>query len=240
MENIQPHAYFQSLWSVETFEKRHSQAVAGSGNSNMLRYMLDWFLLPVGAENVIWASQLLQGLAIQYAVENWRRRMPECMGTLYWQLNDCWPVASWASIDYFGRWKALHYFARRFFDPLLLSAVENPETGAVEVHVTNERDIPVLGEVQWMVTDTEGYSLRKGRLAVNLKVQTTCKVGVLQFKNELESHGASKLLVWLKLTDKDGNVRRALATFAKPKHLDLAQDTGLKARMMKGGKNPNH
>ena len=204
-----------------------------SGNSSILRYMLDWFRMPVGSDNVIWASQLLQGLAIQYAVENWRRRMPECMGALYWQLNDCWPVASWASIDYFGRWKALHYFARRFFDPLLLSAVENMETGTVEVHITNDRDIPVRGKVDWWLTDTDGKILKKGMLPAKIKAGSTGKVGVLDLRKELDHHGASRLLVWLKLTDAEGNTRRTLATFTKPKHLDLPQKPGLKARIDK-------
>jgi beta-galactosidase/beta-glucuronidase len=72
----------------------------------------------------LWLSQILQGMAIKYAVEHWRRSMPRGMGTLYWQLNDCWPVASWASIDYHGRWKALHYMARHFFAPVLVSGLE--------------------------------------------------------------------------------------------------------------------
>ena len=79
---------------------------------------------------------------MKYAVEHWRRSMPRGMGTLYWQLNDCWPVASWSSIDYHGRWKALHYMARRFFAPVLVSGVEDPATGTVEVHVTSDRARP--------------------------------------------------------------------------------------------------
>lgn len=217
--------------NITTRVMEHHQRSA-SGNSSILRYMLDWFRLPVGAENVIWASQLLQGLAIQYAVENWRRRMPECMGTLYWQLNDCWPVASWASIDYFGRWKALHYFARRFFDPLLLSAVENAQDGTVEIHITNERNQPVRGAVEWTLTDTDGRVLRKGKLSAATSVQSTHRVGVLKFHKELQTHGASRLLVWLKLSAQGGEVRRALATFVKPKHLDLAEETGLKTQIL--------
>ena len=77
----------------------------------------------------LWLTQILQGMAIKYAVEHWRRGMPRGMGTLYWQINDCWPVASWSSVDSLGRWKALHYMARRFFAPLLISGLEDWDTG---------------------------------------------------------------------------------------------------------------
>lgn len=82
------------------------------------------FLYPTRFETALYASQLLQGEAIRYGVEHFRRIRGVCMGAVYWQLNDCWPVASWASIDYTGRWKALHYYAKRFFAPVLLSCCE--------------------------------------------------------------------------------------------------------------------
>ncbi|MFW5846309.1 MAG: glycoside hydrolase family 2 protein, partial [Planctomycetota bacterium] len=85
------------------------------GNSTIVHYLCSWFPMPRGSEELLWLSQIQQGLAIQYAVEHWRRHMHRCRGALYWQLNDCWPVASWASIDYLGRWKALQYLAKRFF-----------------------------------------------------------------------------------------------------------------------------
>ena len=75
-------------------------------------------------EDLSAALQLLQAEAIRYGVEHLRRNRGRCMGAVYWQLNDCWPVASWSSIDYFGRWKALHYYARRFFAPVMISCEE--------------------------------------------------------------------------------------------------------------------
>jgi beta-mannosidase len=84
--------------------------------------MTDHFRLPKDFESLVYLSQLLQAEAVRTGVEYWRRNRRCTSGALYWQLNDCWPVASWASLDYFGRWKALHYAARRFFAPVLLSA----------------------------------------------------------------------------------------------------------------------
>ena len=90
------------------------------------------------------------------------------MGTLYWQLNDCWPVASWSSLDYDGRWKALHHMARNFFAPLLLSAVPDWDTGQVEVHVTNDNLAALTGEVQWEVTNVQGDYIAGGQVTADI------------------------------------------------------------------------
>ncbi len=94
-----------------------------SGNAKLMNYMKRRFLIPKDFSKQVILSQLTQAEAITYGVEHWRRHRTNfrCMGTLYWQLNDCWPVASWSSIDYYGRWKALHYFARRFYSPVAVS-----------------------------------------------------------------------------------------------------------------------
>ena len=109
--------------NVTTAVMEHHQR-SGIGNTTIMQYMLDWFRLPTSFEMQLWASQILQGMAIKYACEHWRRSMPRGMGTLYWQLNDVWPVASWASIEYHGRWKALHYMARNFFAPVRRTALQ--------------------------------------------------------------------------------------------------------------------
>ncbi|WP_245535082.1 beta-mannosidase [Leadbettera azotonutricia] len=102
--------------------ERHQRNNAANGK--IMNYMYQTFLYPNNLDTLIYASQLLQAEAIKYGVEHFRRNRGRCMGAVYWQLNDCWPVASWASIDYFFRWKALHYFAKRFFQPLMISCHE--------------------------------------------------------------------------------------------------------------------
>lgn len=95
-----------------------------AANGKIMNYMAQTYLYPTSFTALIYASHLLQADAIKYGVEHFRRNRGCCMGAVYWQLNDCWPVASWASIDYYGRWKALHYYAKRFFAPVLLSCEE--------------------------------------------------------------------------------------------------------------------
>ena len=96
----------------------------------ILTYLADTFKYPSEFGTMLYASQLLQAEAIRYCVEHLRRNRNDnrCMGALYWQLNDIWPVASWASIDYFGRYKALQYVAKRFFAPIMISCEEIGET----------------------------------------------------------------------------------------------------------------
>ncbi len=86
---------------------------------------------PTGFEDFVYLSQVQQGLAIKTAVDYWRSLKPHCMGTLYWQLNDTWPVGSWSSLDHGGGWKLLHYMARRFFAPVAVFAMPGKD-GTIE------------------------------------------------------------------------------------------------------------
>ncbi|MCL2478535.1 MAG: glycoside hydrolase family 2 protein, partial [Treponema sp.] len=125
---------FPALKTVESFTlpedrnvfsyvmERHQRN--NSANGKIMNYMYQTFLYPNDFDTLIFASQLLQAEAIRYGVEHFRRNRGRCMGAIYWQLNDCWPVASWSSVDYFFRWKALHYYAKRFFQPLMISCHE--------------------------------------------------------------------------------------------------------------------
>ncbi len=97
-------------------------------NSKIISYLSQTYLYPTEFGTLLYASQLLQAEAMRYCVEHLRRNRGRCMGALYWQLNDIWPVASWASIDYYGRLKALHYYAKRFYSPVIISCVETGET----------------------------------------------------------------------------------------------------------------
>ena len=92
------------------------------GNTLIIETMARYFRMPRGLRETLYLSQVQQALAIRSAVEYWRSLRPRCMGTLYWQLNDVWPVSSWSSLEYDGSWKLLHYEARRFYDPFLLAA----------------------------------------------------------------------------------------------------------------------
>lgn len=194
---------------------------SGIGNTTILQYMCDWFLLPRDFDSTLWLSQILQGMAIKYAVEHWRRSMPRGMGTLYWQLNDCWPVASWSSVDYHGRWKALHYMARHFFAPVLLSGLEDAAAGTVAVNLTNDLVSEVTGRLQWFVTDAAGRRLGAGSRQVSARPLGNTVVETIYVKRHLRERGARDVLVWLEFQGRDGRRSGNLVLFARPKQLKL-------------------
>lgn len=204
--------------SIESATMRHHQR-SGDGNSVIRDYLLDWFRPPKDFESTLWCSQILQGLALQYACEHWRRAKPRTMGTLYWQLNDAWPGASWSTIDYFGHWKAAHYFARRFYAPLLVSAVE--DKGTVHIHGTSDLRHQVECTLKWKLTDLHGNTLRHGQSALSVAPQSNDKRAELNFPNELAQHKAENLLLWLHLDKEGEKVADNLILFARPKHLEL-------------------
>lgn len=108
------------------------------GNERIAGTMFRYFRFPKDFSNFVYLSQIQQGLAIKTAVEYWRSLKPHCMGTIIWQLNDTWPVASWASLDYGGNWKAMHYQARRFFAPVALFAIPSPSGDVLDMVMIND------------------------------------------------------------------------------------------------------
>ena len=115
------------------------------GNGKILRYLADNYLYPSSFEDLVYLSQLLQADAIKYGVEHFRRQRGYCMGSIYWQFNDCWPVASWSSVDSLGRYKALHYAARKFYAPVAMGLFL--ENGRLAVNIANETMADFRGSV---------------------------------------------------------------------------------------------
>jgi len=127
------------------------------GNQLIKEYMLREYAEPKDFESFLYVSQVLQAEGIKVGAEHLRRIMPRNMGSLYWQLNDCWPVASWSSIDYFGRWKALQYYARRFYSPVLLSPVV--EEKELSFYVVSDRPTTTQATISVELRDLEGATL---------------------------------------------------------------------------------
>lgn len=115
----------------------HHQKNAG-GNERIAATMFRYFRFPKDFANFVYLSQVQQALAIRTAVDYWRSLKPHCMGTLYWQLNDTWPVASWSSLDYGGGWKVLHYVARRFFQPVAVAAIPSEDGNEIRISLVND------------------------------------------------------------------------------------------------------
>ena len=143
------------------------------------------------------------------------------MGTLYWQLNDCWQVASWASIDYFGNWKALHYMARDFFDPLLVSLLEDASGKRIEVHLSNDRREDVSGMVKWKLLTNSGETLEEGEYPADIGANSSQEAGVLDFSDTMDYFSKMERLLHVEYLTDQGERRENLHFFARPKHMEL-------------------
>lgn len=128
-----------------------------NGNGMMKLYIDMYYKSPENFESFVYLSQLMQAEGVKIAIESHRRNMPHCMGTLYWQINDCWPTMSWASVDYFGRWKALHYFIKKVYHPTYPIIFRNHAN--IEVFVVNDKMLSERAEIKVMLCDFAGKTL---------------------------------------------------------------------------------
>lgn len=206
-------------------------------NGKILQYLSMTYLYPTSFELLIYASQLLQADAIRYGVEHFRRNRNDnhCMGAVYWQLNDIWPVASWASIDYYGRWKALHYAAKRFFAPIMISCEEVCEVTArssvvaepsenistARLCVTNESKRPVVGTAEWELRDAKSKILEKGKSGMTIPPFTSVWLDTMDFSTTayLDNHLAYRFMA------DDKVVSEGTVLFTTPKHYHFSDPT---------------
>jgi len=204
-------------------------------NKKILNYLGDTFKYPTEFGTLLYASQLLQAEAIRYGVEHLRRNRNNnrCMGALYWQLNDIWPVASWSSIDYFGRYKALQYFAKRFFSPVMISCEEIGETHTrpfvvmqhdfydystqARLNVTNETTAEVSGIVKWELRSADSKILQSGEEKINISPLSSYWLNNMDFnKTDVENNYLSYSFVIDGVAVSEGTV-----LFTAPKHFNF-------------------
>ncbi len=200
-----------------------------SANGVIASYLSSMYLYPSTLDGFVYASQLLQAQAIQYGVEHWRRNRGRCMGALVWQLNDCWPVVSWASIDYFGRWKALHYYEKRFFAPVLISCQEegilsqNTNVNAepfdlkksARLNVNNETVKPFKGTACWALRRPDASVIMSGETNVIVPALSAKWLPEMDFSDQ-DTYGC---YFSYDLRDNEGNeIGGGTVLFCPPKH----------------------
>jgi len=220
LETIRTYAG-EADWNMTSYIMEHHQRNA-AGNGKIITYMADHFRLPRDFESLVYLTQVLQAECVRTGVEYWRRNRHRNSGTLYWQLNDCWPVASWASLDYFGRWKALHYAARRFYAPVLLSAEDwGPE---VTLHVTSDLTDEWQGTVRWSLETLEGETLETAEEAVTVPacfgLSSVC-VYTLDLSHQLTAGNRREVVLVYELWQGDERLSLGVVPFVPNKHLKL-------------------
>ena len=185
------------------------------GNGYLMGRMEEYFRVPDHFPLQAYLSQRLQADMVDYVVRHLRRHRGRCMGSLYWQMNDCWPGISWSSIDYDGRWKALHYAARDFYAPHLLVLTE--EGGCVTVSVCNETDKPFAGRVKWRLVKNDLTVADSGEYAVNNAPRSAADIGLCDF-TRLSDEEKRTHVVAAVLYDADGyEVAEEVVRFVRSK-----------------------
>ena len=158
-------------WDIHSEVMMSHQRGGRSANSKISEYLSKEYWPQNDFEKFLYMGQVMQGDAIKIAVEAHRRDMPFCQGSLFWQHNDCWPVASWSSRDYYGRWKAQHYFARNFFEKYLLSAYNNE--GRLRVYVASDSQTNTKAEFHVRILSLTGKLVKEYRKAVVVPANTS-------------------------------------------------------------------
>lgn len=202
-----------------------------SANGKILYYISENFRYPESFDHLLYVSQILQGIAIKSGVEHWRRNRGRCMGTLYWQLNDNWPVASWSSIDYFGRFKALHYMAARFYAPCAGSLTVN--AGRAEAWIQNETLSPKLVTVRLSIKDMKLQTRAEEVFTLEVPALSAQKAGELEAAGVLEKLGGENIFAEAVFSvgtpsagETDGEYERLQTeteSFVPFKHMNLEQ-----------------
>ena len=210
-----------------------------TANSRIVSYLSQTYLLPGKLDTLVYASQLLQAQAMQYGVEHWRRNRGRCMGAIIWQLNDCWPVASWSSIDYYGRWKALHYYEKRFFAPVLISCHEEGTLSQMtsvnaqnvnlkktaRLNISNETMNTFRGVAKWSLRRPDATVMEEGSFPVDCPALSAVWLPEQDFSH----YGTYDCYYSYTLLDENGNrAGQGSVLFCAPKHFRFA-DPGLTA-----------
>lgn len=191
-----------------------------TGFQTIQTYMERDYKIPTSFEDYVYVSQLLQADGMKTAMEAHRRAMPYCMGSLYWQLNDCWPVTSWSSIDYNGHWKALHYQVKKSFNDLLISFEDKNDS--VLVYLVSDKLENKQGKLKIKLMDFDGNILFVDSLETIVKSNAS-KVYYSILKEKIEAFKHPRQLVLSVSFGSEKEELSALHYFVKPKDLDLTK-----------------
>lgn len=204
-----------------------------TANDKIVKYTSQMFKFPKNLTEQVYLSQLIQSEGVRYCVEHLRRNYGRCMGAIYWQLNDCWPVASWSSIDYFGRYKALQYASRKFYAPILLSLEENREKQSYKINVQNDTKDVFEGYIEIRALDLDGNIKHIKTMDTTVDSYSSKYLDEVTFNYNLEER--QNLIVFATLFDKEGKVvSENDCTLVPDKHLNLRK-TSYELELSKDG-----
>ncbi len=205
-------------WNIDS-EVMKAHQRSGTGNRKILRYMSHYYKVPRRFDQFLYLSQVLQAEGLKVGMETYRRAKPFCMGSLYWQIDDCWPVASWSSIDYFGNWKALHYFAKKAYAPVLVSPYEQKDK--LLVHAVSDLTRPVKGTLRMEILDFHGRTLWHEEIPAAIPANGSLALFRAEKKKILAGKDPRRILFHAALVSGGKTLAENVHYFLKVKDLDL-------------------
>jgi beta-mannosidase len=221
---------FPDFESVQTYTKPKDYNIesavmaahqrSGIGNLRIKEYMSWYYNVPDDFEEFLYMSQVLQAHGIRMAIEAHRRAMPYCMGSLYWQINDCWPVASWSSTDYYHKWKAVHYAVKKAFEPLMISSVNNGED--VDVFVVSDLLDDKNAKLRIQIMDFVGNVLHEEISDIVINKNTSTQLKPFNTTKISKLDKSANVMV-LSIIENGKDISTKYHYFVNPKELKLSQ-----------------
>ncbi len=209
----------------------------GGGNETIFHYLSTLYRFPKDYPSQVYLSQLNQAYCLRFGIEHMRRNMPRTMGALYWQLNDCWPVASWSSLDFGGRWKVLHYAARRFFAPLLVSVKRIGEESVyvsnnyrrsnidqMEIYSIFDGTTPTQGNLEWTLWSVSSNKvLARHTQSVDLNPGESARVEVVDALPYIAEFGRDDLVLRTRLSAEGYETSENTTFFSAPRRVEFRE-----------------
>ena len=233
-ESVKRYAPYPEDWDIRSEVMMSHQRGGDHANGLIETYLLNEYKKPRDFRAFLYMNHVLQGDAIKTAIESHRRQMPYNMGTLFWQHNDCWPVASWASRDYYGRWKAQHYYVRKAYDDILISSVV--EGDDLKVYAVSDRLENTSGRLQLQVCQFDGTVVHHWDKSVGISGNDSRVCFSAPLAKLLEGADRGTVYVRVDYTDKSGRVYHNNYYLGKQKDMDYPKvDLQTEVRSIEGG-----
>jgi beta-mannosidase len=227
---------FPDFQSIRKFTLPHDRHIdsevllahqrSGYGNKRIIDYMEKLYPVPEDFNELLYVSQIMQAEAVKSAILAHRANKPYCMGTLYWQLNDCWPAASWSSIDYYTSWKALQYFVKKAYAPVTISFF--PDNDRIRIFINSDLDEDKIVDVHYTIKDFSGNVLSSETVQSSLEYDRSVKVFSLNMNQIKRSFHTSEVFLQVDVLEGKKTLASDIYLFEIPKKLKLP-DTNISA-----------
>jgi beta-mannosidase len=195
-----------------------------NGNDMIQEYIAMYYRAPKNFESMVYLSQLTQAEGLKYIIQGHRSHKPYCWGSMYWQIDDCWPTVSWSTIDYFYRWKAAHYFVRKAYKPIIVNAIIDT-TKQINIQVITDEMATFQGKIIYKLLDFAGKTIKEDSVDVSLSPNSSNSILRKPLSSLLDAGMQKKSLLLVSLKKGQEEIDSDILYFEKIKNIDLPSAT---------------